>query len=244
MAKVINVTFLPDLAPPESLQGKTAVVIDVLRATTTIVTALGCGAARVLPCLEVEDARRIAAEMNEPLLGGERGGLRIDGFDLGNSPAEYVESRVSGKAIVFTTTNGTRALQWCRHADSVLIGAFVNLSAVCRRLADTPSIELVCAGTNGQVTREDILVAGAIVARIQKESTVLGDEARIAAAAWAEVEAFLTAGMSLAACLHDSRGGRNLILTQQEADIDLAAVVDRFDCVPELKLEDWSVCLR
>src|SRR5205823_10380648 len=141
---------------------KTVVVIDVLRATTTIVHALAAGAREVVPCLEVEDARRIAAELGKAaILGGERRGLPIPGFDVGNSPAEYTRQRVGGKTVVFTTTNGTRAMQRCKFASRVLLGAFVNFSAVCRELAVVDHVALVCAGTDGHVTREDTLLAGA-----------------------------------------------------------------------------------
>ena len=97
------------------------------------------------------------------ILGGERGGLPIPGFDLGNSPAEYTRERVAGKTVVFTTTNGTRAMQRCKQASRVLLGAFVNFSAVCRELGGVEQVVLVCAGTDGHVTREDTLFAGAVV---------------------------------------------------------------------------------
>src|SRR3954469_23642043 len=154
----LDVYLLPDLAEPAALAGKTVVVIDVLRATTTIVHALAAGAKEVVPCLEVEEARRIATERGgEAVTGGERGGKQIPGFDLGNSPAEYSRERVAGKTVVFTTTNGTRAMQRCKSASRVLLGAFVNFSAVCRELSGVEQIALVCAGTDGHVTREDTL---------------------------------------------------------------------------------------
>src|SRR4051812_24899969 len=120
--------FLPALVEPEDLAGSTCVVIDVLRATTTIVWALAAGAREVIPCLEVEDARRAIAEYppGTGVCGGERSGLPIEGFELGNSPAEYTAARVAGKAVIFTTTNGARALFHCHHAQRVLIGAFAN----------------------------------------------------------------------------------------------------------------------
>src|SRR3990167_11479727 len=107
MTQELNVYALPTLLAPEELAGWTAVVIDVLRASTTILYALEAGAAEVIPCLEIEDALKIAGSMprSQVVLGGERGGLPIDGFDLGNSPLEYDPSAVSGKTIVFTTTN-------------------------------------------------------------------------------------------------------------------------------------------
>ena len=163
----LNVHFLPSLVDPKELSGCTCVVIDVLRATTTIATALFAGAREVIPCLEIEDARRIAASLptGSYLLGGERGGKKIDNFQLGNSPAEYTAEVVKDKVVVFTTTNGTRALLACRGAEFVLCGAFVNLSPLCEAIRNRSNIHLVCAGTDGQISREDVLLAGAIVDR-------------------------------------------------------------------------------
>jgi 2-phosphosulfolactate phosphatase len=256
-ARRIDVFLLPALVEPDELTGKIAVVIDVLRATTTIVHALAAGAAQVVPCLEVDDARRVAAEApGQIVLGGERFGLPIPGFDLGNSPADYTGVRVGGKTVAFTTTNGTRAMQHCRAARRVLIGAFVNFSAVCRELLDEHDIALVCAGTNGHVTREDTLFAGAVVHELanavstasggheppEKSAPVaLNDQAEIAADAWRACANDLTQYKLLGSALRASRGGRNLIDTGQENDIDLAAQIDRFDLVPELDLATWRI---
>src|SRR5437868_6038312 len=119
----LSVHFLPALADPEELRDATAVVIDLLRASTTICYALAAGAREVIPCLEVDDARRTAADLaaSPPVLGGERKGIRIEGFDLGNSPDEYRPDTVGGRTVVFTTTNGTAAMQRCRPARRVLI---------------------------------------------------------------------------------------------------------------------------
>jgi 2-phosphosulfolactate phosphatase len=164
MSRTINVHLLPALVEPHELAGKTVVVIDVLRATTTIIHALAARAKEVVPLLEVEEALELARRLTpHAVLGGERGGKRIEGFDLGNSPLEYIPAAVGGKTLVFTTTNGTRAMLRCAQARRVLIAGFVNFSAVCRELADEEHIDIVCAGTDGHVTREDTLLAGAIV---------------------------------------------------------------------------------
>ncbi|HYW81106.1 MAG TPA: 2-phosphosulfolactate phosphatase, partial [Thermoguttaceae bacterium] len=116
MTPTLNVYALPRLVDPEKLAGGTAVVIDVLRASTTIVHALESGAREIIPCSDVGEARAIASQLSagEFVLGGEREGLPIDGFDLGNSPSEYLPHRVEDKAVVFTTTNGTRAISQVR----------------------------------------------------------------------------------------------------------------------------------
>jgi len=239
----LRVHYLPESVAAEEMASGTAVVIDVLRATTTIVFALAAGARAVIPCLTIENARAAAAALpaDGVVLGGERGGRPIEGFDLGNSPAEYVAGMVSGKTIVLTTTNGTKALLQCAGAEHIVIGSFVNLSAVCSVLSGRHSVDLVCAGTDGQITREDVLVAGAIVDRLTCEQLdfepawELNGEARAARDAWLAVIGGAT-GRELTARLIEamraSRGGENLVALGMAGDIELAAQIDRFPIVP------------
>ncbi|MBI2825283.1 MAG: 2-phosphosulfolactate phosphatase [Planctomycetia bacterium] len=258
----IHVHFLPHLVSPDALAGGTVVVIDVLRATTTITTALAAGASRVIPCREVDEARRVAAALpsGEVLLGGERGGLPIEGFDLGNSPSDYTPDRIAGRTLVFTTTNGTRALERCRQAKRVLLGAFVNLRAVARCLRSTDHVRLLCAGTEGEITREDVLAAGAIAHRLVTPDAPLtagawsrcelDDQARIALDAWqatlppAELPFTEAAQAWLVRALEASRGGRNLVAVGLARDIADCAAADRFDVVGELDLDAWQVLAR
>jgi 2-phosphosulfolactate phosphatase len=241
----INVYLLPELIPPEQLTGKTIVVIDVLRATTTIVHALAAGAKQVIPCLEIEEARQLAFQHgNDAVLGGERGGVRIEGFHLGNSPAEYTPAAVAGKSVVFTTTNGTQAMRQCRASGRVLIGAFVNYSRVCRELANEAEIEIICAGTQGEITREDTLLAGAIVTKLERSAGSqidVNDQAAIAADAWQSAVGDISDIRRLAAAMKASQGGRNLIETGQQQDIEIAAYVDKLDTVPQLDVVQWSI---
>lgn len=230
-----RVHLLPNLFEPGDLRGGTAVVIDVLRASTTILHALAAGASCVIPCAEIEEARHTAARFpaDQILLGGERGGRPIDGFDLGNSPLDYAPDRVRGRTVVFTTTNGTRALKRCDEADRVLIAAFNNLRAVVREVVETNRpVHLVCAGTDGAITAEDVLCAGALAAELQDRLGVeewSDDPARIAVD-FSEAHAENQTGLRQA--LQASRGGRNLRSLGDEADIDRAAQRDRFDFVP------------
>lgn len=237
----LNVHLLPDLVAAERLAGGCCVVIDVLRATTTVVYALSAGARAVIPCATIEDAKRRAAALppGEAVLGGERGGLPIPGFQLGNSPTEYTASAVRGKSVVLTTTNGTRALLHCRQSPQILIGAFANLSALCKVLSGCPEIDLVCSGTDGQITHDDALLAGAIVARLShEEPRRLNDQAALAENAWQKLAAEAGDGSLVpfvVAALRDSRGGRNLIHIGMEADIASAADVDRHAIVPRFE---------
>ena len=146
-----TVDLLPHGDPAERHDG-VAVVIDVLRATTTIVTALAHGAHVIIPCTEVTQARKIARQHKSEhvLLGGERGGEKIEGFDLDNSPGNYTPEMVAGKTIVFTTSHGTQAIARASGAAQVIIASLLNLSAVAQRLAASPrNVHLVCSGTDG-----------------------------------------------------------------------------------------------
>lgn len=251
MSKTLHVHFLPDLTTPDALAGGTVVVIDVLRASTTIVEALANGARDVIPCLEVEDARRIAAELppDDVRLGGERGGLPIAGFDLGNSPADYMAEAVGGRTVVFTTTNGTRAMMQCRQAARVLIGAFVNRTAIVQTIAVSESVQLLCAGTRGEITREDVLLAGSLVLELLDQPTAdydPNDQAVLAGDAWRAAVKTLgfadrISSRGLVELLRNTRGGRNLRAIGLEADIRQAAEIDRHTIVPELDIAAWRI---
>lgn len=219
-------------------------IIDILRASSTITTALRNGASCVIPCGSPDEAKKIrdAAPINSVLLGGERGGVLIEGFDCGNSPTEYPASRVSGKTIAFTTTNGTKALLKSAAAETILIGAFLNRQALVDRLhADQRAVHLVCAGTDGEITGEDVLFAGAVIETLlvlQNDRWELNDSARIARAFWlqsvsAENHEALSAGIESA--MRQTHGGRNLIGLGYDNDIRLCSAVDSIGVVPVLR---------
>jgi len=235
----VQVHLLPGLAPPGRLTGGVAVVIDVLRASTTIIHALAAGCTAVRPCSEVDEARALAGQMRagRVLLGGERDGVALPGFDLGNSPAEYTPRACKGKTLVFTTSNGTRALLRAAEAERVLIGALVNYSAVCEQLREeTRPIHLICAGTAGEVTLEDTVLAGALVDYLSEVGEVeVNDSGRLA---W---DCFENHGRLLQGALEVSRGGANLRRLGYDEDIRAAAVVDKFALVPELRREPLRV---
>jgi len=242
----LNLYALPKLVDPEELAGAPVVVIDVLRASTTIIHAVAAGVREILPCVEVADARAVAAEvLDSPVVtGGERGGYPIDGFDLGNSPCEYTPERVGGKTLVFTTTNGTRAMHRCEQAETVWVGAFVNAAAVVAALAGRPNVHLLCAGTNGQMSDDDILLGGLIVHRLQQRGDrayALNAQAITACETWKHAFALpQSLGAEpvpperLARRLRDTPGGRNLIATGQEEDILTAAQIDSLSVVPQM----------
>jgi len=158
--------FASAIPDHQDLKGKVAVVIDVLRATTTILTALTNGADTVVPVLSPEEAFQVQGDNPERqfILGGERQSVLIPGFHLSNSPLEYTSARVGGRSVLFTTTNGTRAIRAAAGADQVLIASFLNAPAVALELLRLgQDVAICCAGTNDQFALEDGGCAGAIL---------------------------------------------------------------------------------
>lgn len=149
----------------DEMRGKTAVMIDVLRASSTIVTALANGAKGVIPVADMGAGSKISQSMDTEniLLCGEKDGEKIEGYDLGNSPFEYTPELVNGKTIILNTTNGTKALMRASHARHITVGSFLNLGSVVEYLKDKERIILVCAGWRGRLSLEDLLCAGNII---------------------------------------------------------------------------------
>jgi 2-phosphosulfolactate phosphatase len=235
----VHVYLLPELAPPGRLRGGVAVVIDVLRATTTIIHALAAGCTAVRPCAEVEEARELAGGMRvgRVLLGGERGGVPLPGFDVGNSPREYTPKLCRGSTLVLTTSNGTRALLRAAEAERTLLAGFVNYSAVCEQLRqDARPLHILCAGTEGEVSLEDTLLAGALIDFLCETVEVrLNDGARLA---W---DCFENHGRVLLGALEVGHGGAKLKHLGYDDDIRAAAQVDQFVLVPELRRDPLRV---
>ncbi|PLV59492.1 2-phosphosulfolactate phosphatase family protein [Thermotoga sp. KOL6] len=163
------------MLPCSFVKSEVAVVIDVLRATSTIVTALANGAKRVIPVRTVKEA--LEKRRENVLICGEREARKIEGFDLGNSPLEYKKEIVFGKVIVLTTTNGTQVIEKIKSKE-IIAASFLNALAVVKYLRDKRDIVFVCAGTNGEFSSEDFLLAGAIVKRLGRED--LKDGAHVA----------------------------------------------------------------
>jgi 2-phosphosulfolactate phosphatase len=165
-AMLLDVALTPaDIAllPQRDLTATTCVVFDVLRATSSMITALAHGAAAIHPVRTIEEALAMRARLPEAVLGGERQGERIAGFDIGNAPQEYVA--LGGRTIITTTTNGTLALRACDAARRVLVGALLNLDALAAELRRENAAEvlLVCAGTFTEFALEDAYAAGALI---------------------------------------------------------------------------------
>jgi len=217
----VHVAFTPD----EIAAAPTGVVIDVIRATSTICQALATGYERVLCAAEVEDARALSAP-GGVTLGGERLGLRIEGFDLGNSPREYLTVRTP--TLAMSTTNGTRAIVTAaERCERVVIASLLNLAAVIGAARDHgDDVAIFCAGVKGSFALDDSYVAGRIVAE-------LGDDRSDAAEAAARLAASYPTALE---AFRASRSGRNLINhgPELEADIPYCARESVLDVVPRL----------
>lgn len=221
---------------PESaqLQSRTAVVIDVLRATTTITAALAAGASCVVPLLTPEDA--FAMVRAQPgrrfILGGERNSVRIDSFHLGNSPLEYTRERVEGLLLLFTTTNGTRALRRAAPAAELYVACLNNAPAVARRLlAAGRDVALCCAGTKEQFSLEDTLCAGAVLAHMegQGEALTTCDLGRVALALYREHQGNLLELLTL------SEHGQSLLRLGLAEDLAYCAKLGQTELVARLE---------
>lgn len=252
------------VSPAERDRASVAVVIDVLRATTVATTALSAGAKSIQTCRVVEEAFQIKAAANEtaqgqpPLLCGERECRPIEGFDFGNSPSEYSPAGVGDRDLVMTTTNGTRAIDEAADCDVMLLACFANVSAVADRIVeDMPDdglLRLVCAGTNGAVTAEDVLMAGALLAVCHKKLSdtsrfydgpvnLINDSGAIALAAWQHCITHdkVVDAESLAVRLSLTQGGKNLIAAGYEGDLVDCGSIDVFDVVPTQRDENRFV---
>jgi 2-phosphosulfolactate phosphatase len=165
----IDLAFTPHELEKKDLAGKSVVVIDALRATTTMTVAFENGARAFIPVGTVEEARELVAKNPDYLLAGERRAKPLEGFHLGNSPRDYRPDKIRGKTIVMTTTNGTRALVSARGGAEVFIGSFLNLGALCERLIEAGRDALIaCSGEKDLFCLEDTVCGGAIVERLER----------------------------------------------------------------------------
>jgi 2-phosphosulfolactate phosphatase len=219
---------------PDAVASQDVIVVDTLRATTTIAVALA-GGAEVEPIAGVGAARRrVRALGRRALLAGERGGLRLPGFDVGNSPAELAQrDDLAGRRIVLTTSNGTQVIRTCARARRIYTVALVNTASVANHVAAarSPGIAIVCAGRSSGIALEDLVAAGAFIAALRGHvsSLQLSDGARLA------LDLFALHRRRLRALLRGCDSGRYLRSIGASADVDLCSEVGRYPVVPRLQ---------
>lgn len=243
---VVRVIALPNLLGETDLFDRVAVVFDVLRATTTMASALSNGATEVRVFGTLGDARaaRAAAQRDfggnlAPLLAGEVDTLRPPDFDIGNSPGEFTAQRCGGRTILMATTNGTKALVAARSAAVLAVGALANAAATARAIAKTGlPITLVCSGTQGEVSLEDLLGCGAVIEALGPDAELRNDTAELARIAWVNAKA------NPAAVMHRTFSARNLTRAGLISDLDFCAKADQFDLACRVRDENGQLVVR
>lgn len=224
--KTIDVCVSPELLHLYNVQTKAVVVVDILRATSCMVTALAGGAHHIVPVANLDDCRKMKDQGY--VICGERDGVKSAGFDRGNSPFEYLHD-TQGKKIAFTTTNGTQAIEKAREAPLLAIGAFLNLSALSRWLdAQAHAVLVVCAGWKGRFSLEDTLFAGALVEQAQAYARIDCD------AALAAMHLYRQAKDNLVEFLEQSSHVQRLNRLNVHRDAAFCVSIDKYDVVPVL----------
>jgi len=221
----IDVCFVPELTQFYQIEDKIVVVADIFRATTSIVTALALGVKSIIPVATIEECETYQAKGF--MAAGERNGLKLDHFDLGNSPYEFMDEKLKGKSIAFTTTNGTRAIDKTRTATQVLCGAFVNISFLAEYLKKAgKDVLIVCAGWKGKYSVEDSLFAGALVDMLGFDSDC--DASLSCQTMYRHVK------HDISGFLANSSHARRLTRKEIARDVDLCLTFDLYQVIPVL----------
>ena len=228
----LETLFTPEEIKNTELAGKLVVIIDVLRASSTIVTALANGCRGFIPILSPDKAKKKAQEFQNErvLLGGEREGIKIEGFDLGNSPREYKKEVAKGKTIIFSTTNGVKTLEMVKGAHRIIIGSFLNLQAVCDYCTNYKGdISIICAGRKGKFSLEDTACAGMMINSLK--DVFPGDHQEIDANLTAQL-LYVKFGNNILEILRKSQHGRYLESIGLGEDLKFCSQMDLFHIVP------------
>jgi 2-phosphosulfolactate phosphatase len=235
----LDVVLLPKHLEPRHLDGRTVVVFDVLRATTTMAAALAAGVGEIRVFGSLAEASAAAGRhAGARVLCGEENCLPPAGFDLGNSPGAFRADLHAGRTVYMSTTNGTRAIVAAREAAAVFAGALVNASAVAGAVAAAGNdVTLLCAGTGGEIALEDLVGAGAVMAALERRTPFRSDSDTALLAR----RLFRDAAGDLGAALTESRGGRNVIAAGLLPDIHFAARLDALDVVGFVERQTLSV---
>jgi 2-phosphosulfolactate phosphatase len=245
----IDVLATPGELTGEDLPGNVAVVVDAIRATTSLLAGLEAGASRALAVRSIEEALELRRSIgaDKAVLCGEREGRTIDGFDLGNSPLEFRPENVANRVLVCTTTNGTLALEKCRQADELMLGCFRNRKAIADRVAGLAGrgngneargrAVIVCAGKEGRLSLDDLLCAGLLVKAVRTAAPGVrfSDGARAALALANEI------GSPTADFLSTTAAGAALVEIGLGADLEFCAELDVSRSVPSLRRDGFAL---
>ncbi|OGP62338.1 MAG: hypothetical protein A2169_11615 [Deltaproteobacteria bacterium RBG_13_47_9] len=231
----IDIQFVPSPPNPKLLSNRVVIVIDVLRATSVMVHALSEGALEIIPVATVEEAfQRVKTfPLGTTLLGGERGSRKIEGFDVGNSPKEYMAERVRGKRLILTTTNGTKAFHFVSSSEEIMVGSFFNIEAITKRCFELDRDLLIFpSGDKGNFSFEDTVCGGMLIDLIikrRKKPSTLTDTSHTAHILYQRFEG------NLSEAFHLSHHGRELIDLGLGDDLLYCARTDITNIVPIFK---------
>jgi 2-phosphosulfolactate phosphatase len=225
----LDVCLTPALIPLYNVEDYIVVVIDIFRATSSICYGIENGAEAIIPVSEIEECAAYREKGSGYLLAAERNGEVVSGFDFGNSPFSYTAEKVAGKTVVLTTTNGTHALHLSRKARKIVIGSFLNITALCTWLrSQQGNILLVCAGWQNNFNLEDTLFAGAVIEQLKNDGFILDDPA-IAAN-----DLFQIGKNDIGKYLSKTSHGERLRKLGIEKDIEFCLQVDLTTAIPVL----------
>lgn len=229
MTTDLNVCLTPSLIPLYNVEDYIVVIIDIFRATSSICYGIENDAEAIIPVSEVEECIAYRDKESRFLLAAERDGKVVDGFDFGNSPFSYTKEKVAGETVVLTTTNGTQALHLSRKAKKIVIGSFLNLTALCNWLkTQDENILLVCAGWKNNFNLEDTLFAGAVVEQLKDFDFKLDD------AAIAANDLYQIGKSNINQYLKKTSHGERLKKLGIEKDIEFCLQVDLTTAIPVL----------
>ncbi|MCH7512388.1 MAG: 2-phosphosulfolactate phosphatase [Bacteroidetes bacterium] len=228
MNKSIDICLSPDLVHLYDLKGKIVVVVDILRATSCITTGLAHGIMSITPYASLEECRSM--KQKGYYIAGERGGRKVDGFDIGNSPYSYMEPHLKDQKIAITTTNGTIAIEKSNDAEKIIIGAFLNLAAVVNYLRTQGNdVVILCAGWKGHINLEDTMFAGALALTLESEFHYTDDAVLLAKALYKEMKG------SMLHAIQNASHVKRLKKFNVNKDVEFCLTPNRYDVVPVLK---------
>nr|WP_099600805.1 2-phosphosulfolactate phosphatase [Reichenbachiella sp. 5M10] len=225
----IDVCLSPKLIDLYDLEGKIVVVVDILRATSVMTTALAHGAKAIIPVEQLEEAKKYLNK-EAYLCAAERGGEQVEGFPLDNSPFSYMDECIQGSSIVITTTNGTVAIEKSRAADEVLVGSFLNLSSVADYIQQQQKDVIIhCAGWKGKTNMEDTLYAGALVEKLKHSHHLGCDTPHVTLKYWESIKDNLTE------TVENSSHAKRLNRLNIKEDIAFCLRIDEYQVVPKME---------